>query len=105
MLPHPACWRIAPEDREQILRVAYVFGEPAPATWWPILLKKAAPEREIDFSQVPIDVGAFSNCKSLFDSRAAFLRLLIPLHAQKIEWFIPMRMLFFKKMLKIWFLK
>lgn len=63
--------------------MAYVFGEPAPATWWPILLKKAAPEREIDFSQVPVDVGAFSNCKALFDSRAAFLRLLIPLHAHK----------------------
>ena len=72
-----------PRGSRTILRVAYVFGEPAPATWWPILLKKAAPEREIDFSQVPIDVGAFSNCKALFDSRAAFLRLLIPLHAHK----------------------
>jgi len=94
-----------PKGSRTILRVAYVFGEPAPATWWPILLKKAAPEREIDFSQVPIDVGAFSNCKALFDSRAAFLRLLIPLHAQKIERFTPMRMLSFKKILKISFLK
>jgi lipopolysaccharide biosynthesis glycosyltransferase len=58
------------------IRVAYVKGEKEPASWWPKRLKELG--YRFDFDQVGIDLGGLSDCKGLFDSHAAYLRLLIP---------------------------
>lgn len=55
---------------------AYEAGTPAPADFWPsklVLLQKP-----FEFRQCPVNVSDFDNCKGVFDSRAAYIRLMIP---------------------------
>jgi len=62
------------------IQVAYVKGEESPADWWESRLKKLGYECQV--KQVPIDIAEFMQCKPLFDSHAAFLRLLIPFYSR-----------------------
>jgi lipopolysaccharide biosynthesis glycosyltransferase len=58
------------------IKVAFEKGEVAPAEWWEPMLKKTG--ANFTFEQVEIDLKDFASCKGVFDSRAAFLRILIP---------------------------
>ncbi len=68
--------RNRPPNEFTSIRVAYVKGEKEPASWWPQRLKELG--YSFDFDQVGIDLVGLSDCKGLFDSHAAYLRLLIP---------------------------
>lgn len=62
------------------IRVAYVQGAEPPANWWEGRLNKL--QRKFDFLQKPLPLNDYAGCKGLFDSRAAFLRLVIPNFAE-----------------------
>jgi lipopolysaccharide biosynthesis glycosyltransferase len=64
------------ENSETKICVAFENGKAPPADWWSSLLVKT--RKKFTLSQIPIDLNQFQFCKGVFDSRAAFLRILIP---------------------------
>lgn len=68
--------RHRPTGSSTKIRVAFVKGEMPPATWWEHKLSLLG--FHADLQQVEIDVDCFLNCKGLFDSHAAYLRLVLP---------------------------
>ena len=65
-----------PANSRTCIKVAYEKGKEAPAQWWAPMLGKTATNFTLD--QVAIDLKDFGSCKGVFDSKAAFLRILIP---------------------------
>ena len=68
-----------PKDAETTINVAYVKQGGEPAGWWYGKLRQLG--YRFEFNQVGMDLSGFYNCKGLFDSHAAYLRLLIPHYA------------------------
>jgi lipopolysaccharide biosynthesis glycosyltransferase len=62
------------------IKVAYEKGLDPPAKWWASLLAKTGANFTLD--QVAIDLKEFGACKGVFDSNAAFLRILIPEYSE-----------------------
>jgi len=56
--------------------IAYEFSTPPPAKWWD--KKLADVKKSLEIRHVPVDLGKLGKCKGVFDSKAAFIRILIP---------------------------
>jgi lipopolysaccharide biosynthesis glycosyltransferase len=69
-----------PANSRTSLKVAYEKGKEPPAQWWAPMLQKT--EANFTLEQVAIDLKDFGLCKGVFDSRAAFLRILIPEYSE-----------------------
>jgi len=65
-----------PENCRTCIKVAYEKGMEPPAQWWASMLGKTGTNFTLD--QVAINLKDFGSCKGVFDSKAAFLRILIP---------------------------
>jgi lipopolysaccharide biosynthesis glycosyltransferase len=65
-----------PEGVRTKLKVAYELGEMSPANWWASKLNKTF--KSFTLEQVPVDLKPFKYCKGVFDSMAAYIRILIP---------------------------
>lgn len=61
------------------IRIAYLNGQPPPASGWESKLKLSG--KNFSFKQVSIDLSDFSHCKKIFGSPAAYLRICIPNYA------------------------
>lgn len=62
------------------IKIAYEKGMRPPAQWWASMLGKTGVNFTLD--QIAIDLKDFASCKGVFDSKAAFLRILIPEYSE-----------------------
>jgi len=72
-----------PVNSHTRIKVAYERGLKPPPQWWGPMLEKTG--AKFTLVHVAIDLKDFGSCKGVFDSRAAFLRILIPEYSESVR--------------------